>query len=108
MAEVLMRQFDVFRNPSAGTRKAMPYLMVLQHDRVSETSFVIVAALVPPLKSGVASRLYPVLRFDGRELMLLTPDLASLPRAVLKQRIANLDHERSRIIAALDLLFAGS
>jgi hypothetical protein len=40
--------------------------------------------------------------------MLLTPDLASLPRTALKQRIANLEHERSRIIAALDLLFAGS
>jgi toxin CcdB len=103
-----MRQFDVFRNPSAQTRKAMPYLIVLQHDRGSETSFVVVAALVPPLKSDAPSRLYPVFRLEGKELMLLTPDLASLPRASLKQRIASLEHERNRIVAALDLLFAGS
>jgi toxin CcdB len=103
-----MRQFDVFRNPSARTRKVMPYLIVLQHDRVSETSFVIVAALVPPLKSDGRSRLYPVFRLEGRELMLLTPDLASLPRTALKQRIANLEQERDRIIAAIDLLFVGS
>jgi toxin CcdB len=103
-----MQQCDVFRNPSVQTRKAMPYLIVLQHDRGSETSYVIVAALVPPLKSGIASRLYPVLQVEGKQLMLLTPDLASLPRTALKQRIANLEHERSRIIAALDLLFAGS
>jgi hypothetical protein len=101
-----MRQHDVFRNPSARSRKAMPYLIVLQHDVVSDTDSVIVAALVPALKHP-PSRLYPAFEIEGRMHTLLTPDLASFPRSSLIDRVASLHSHWHRIDAALDILFTG-
>lgn len=40
--------------------------------------------------------------------MLLTPDLTVIPRRSLEGPIANLGDQRAGIIAAIDLLFAGS
>src|SRR5262245_19896273 len=108
MAEVLMAQFDVYRNPSERTRRAMPLLLVVQHDSVSESSSVMVIPFAAPLKISSSSRLYPVFKVGQKEYMLLTPDMASMPRAALKEPVASLAQERNRIIAALDLLFAGS
>jgi toxin CcdB len=101
-----MRQYDVFRNPTPRSRKAMPYLVVLQHDVVSDTDSVMVAALAPvPMRPP--SRLYPEVEVRGRTYTLLTPDLASLPRAALKEPVADLRQEWHRIVAALDILFSG-
>ena len=101
-----MAQFDLYRNPSPSTRKAMPLLLAVQHDVVSETASVIVAPLAPPLRNE--SKLYPAFVVNGRRYMMLTPDLASLPRSVLGPPIANLGNERSKIVSALDILFVGS
>lgn len=101
-----MRQYDVFRNPSPRSRKAMPYLVVLQHDVVCETQSVIVAALAPALKRP-PSRLYPDFEIEGRMHTLLTPDLASLPRSALIDRVTSLREQWPRIDAALDILFTG-
>lgn len=103
-----MAQFDVYRNPSERTRRAMPWLLSVQHDGVSETVSVLAIPLVAPLKLRSASRLYPVFDIQGRAFMLLTPDMASLPRSLLKAPVVSLAAERARIIAALDVLFAGS
>ena len=64
--------------------------------------------LVTPLKSGRSSRLYPQFAIGGKEYTLLTPDLASLPRSVLGEPVANLSAERDKIVAALDILLVGS
>jgi len=85
----------------------MPYVVVLQSDVVSETSFVIVAPLVPALPTSKPSRLYPTFDIVGRRHMLLTPDLASLPRKALAEPVASLSEQRFQIIAALDILFTG-
>lgn len=101
-----MRQYDVYRNPSARTRKAIPLLVVLQHDVVSDTDSVIVAGLAPALKRP-ASRLYPDFEIDGRKYTLLTPDLASFPRGALQDPVASLHKEWVHIDGALDILFTG-
>lgn len=109
MALVLMKQFDVYENPSPAGRKAIPFLLVLQHDRTSETRTVVVAPLVPKKNAARMPRspLYPVLSIGSREHALLIPDLAAIARASLKSRIANQEGDRRRIIDALDLLFTG-
>ena len=84
----------------------MPYLVVLQADVVSETESVIVAPLTSSVSSE-GSRLYPEFEIDGRIFTLLTPDLASLPRHVLTDRVASLANEWNRVTAAIDILFTG-
>ncbi len=41
-------------------------------------------------------------------MLLLTPLLAPVPRRLLLRPIANLEVSRNLIIAAIDMLFAGS
>ena len=75
-----MAQYDVYRNPSQRTQRAIPLLLAVQHDGTSETASVVMVPLVVPLKAKRHSRLYPLFSIAGKEYMLLTPDLASLPR----------------------------
>ena len=102
-----MAQYDVYRNPSQRTQRAIPLLLAVQHDGTSETASVVMVPLVVPLKAKRHSRLYPLFSIAGKEYMLLTPDLASLPRAVLREPVATLVGERDRIVAALDILLVG-
>jgi hypothetical protein len=60
MAQVLMRQYDVFANPSSRMRTLFPYVLVLQLDLVSETEAVIGAPLSQSVRSD-GSPLYPEL-----------------------------------------------
>jgi toxin CcdB len=103
-----MAQYDVYRNPTERTRRAIPYLIAVQHDAISETASVVVVPLVTPLKAVQSSRLYPLFSIGGKEHMLLTPDIASLPRSVLSEPVASLANERAQIVAALDILLVGS
>ena len=103
-----MAQYDVYRNPSQRTQRAIPLLLAVQHDGTSETASVVMVPLVAPLKAKRHSRLYPLFAITGKEYMLLTPDLASLPRVVLGEPIATLVGERDKIVAALDILLVGS
>ena len=107
MASILIRQFDVFANPSGRSAQTFPYLVVLQSDWVTESSTVIVAPLVASDRIGGHPRLYPEFTIAGRQLVLAITDLAALPRARLSRRVGDLRGERDRIVMALDLLFTG-
>ncbi len=100
-----MRQFDVFAHPDPVVAKAFPFLMVLQSDFVDQTRGVVAAPLVrnPPDDT----RLYPQFTVQGETFALAVSDLASVPRAALRRPVANLERERDRIVAALDILFFG-
>lgn len=109
MALVLMRQFDVYENPSSKARDTVPLLAVIQHDRASETASVVVVGLAPLAKTGAMtkSRLYPVLRIAGADYVLLTPNMAAIPRKQLEKKIATVEQDDRRIIGAIDMLFTG-
>jgi toxin CcdB len=101
-----MPQYDVYRNPTPRSRKAMPLLLVLQADVVSEADSVIVAALTRDLRPS-GSHLYPEFEIEGETYALITPDLASIPRQALTERVTNLGEQWDRITAAIDILFTG-
>lgn len=88
-------------------RKIYPHVIVLQHDAVVTTVDVIVAPLVPP-SSMTPGRLNPLLTLLGQSVILQAPNLVAVPRSRLRKPVDNLSEERSRIIAAIDMLFAGS
>jgi toxin CcdB len=105
MARVLMRQCDVFSNPSERPSPNTPFVIVLQADRVFHTTTVVVAPLVKANRLREDQGLYPVFEIEGVRVALSITELATLPRRVLKNRIANLEQERHRIIRAIDALF---
>jgi toxin CcdB len=98
-----MARFDVHR--VAGQRG---FLLDVQADHLAALPSRIVVPLLPPSTALPAIRdLNPVLRFDGKDVALMTHYLTAVPRAELGPAIGNLAAERDAITRALDLLLTG-
>jgi hypothetical protein len=102
-----VQQFDIVENTNSLTRSRYPFVVVLQHDRVSSDSTVIVAPLTATNSALASSRLHPPINVAGRLFLLLTEELAAARRRSLGRIIASAESERYAIIAALDLCFTG-
>ena len=77
MANILIRQFDVFANPHPERSGELPFVLVLQSDWLSDTSSVIVAPLVASDRERQA-RLHPHFEVEGRHLVAAVSDLAAI------------------------------
>jgi toxin CcdB len=104
-----MSQFDVFRNPDPGSQARIPFVVVLQSDLLDAVDNHVVA----PLRAKHESHIVPVLRLnphvmiDDEEYLVRVQDLATVPRRMLKEKVATLAPQREEILAALDFLFTG-
>ena len=102
-----MRQCDVFSTPSERVSPNVPFILVLQSDLIFQTMTVVVAPLVKADRLRENQALYPVFEITGIRVALVTTELATLPRRVLKDYVMTLEAERHRILRAIDLLFTG-
>ncbi|MEI9885174.1 MAG: CcdB family protein [Rhizomicrobium sp.] len=102
-----IRQLDVVRNPIRAARDVKPFLVCLQHHLLDHLSTRVLAVLAVKPESGERSRLYPAVRIESDILYFNPTDLMTLPVRLLGKPIANLEAERDRIIAALDMVFTG-
>jgi toxin CcdB len=105
---MVIRRFDVAKNPSPRSRKAIPYVVVLQSELLDamDTRSVAPLARVKGSSGRGAERLNPVFDFNGEQLVMLTQLLGAAPLASLT-RVGTLEHERGRIVDALDFHFSG-
>jgi toxin CcdB len=103
----MIRQFDVVRNPIRGSRIDKPFLVNVQHDFLSASKTRVLAPLVILGHIKQLTRLYPSLLVLDRELILTPDDLTTLGIQLLGNPVANLEADRYRIVAALDLVFTG-
>ncbi len=51
--------------------------------------------------------LTPILKFEGKEFQMLTPQVAGIPARELGAVVGDLTSERDKIIAAVDFLLSG-
>lgn len=104
-----MAQFDVYENPSARSRKSLPYLLDVQADLLSPLSTRVMVPLARPEVTGglVIDRLTPKLDLDGEVFVMLTPELAGIPTNALGRRVGTHAGRREDIIGALDVLLTG-
>jgi toxin CcdB len=104
-----MKRFDVFRNESAQGSRKFPFFLVLQSDLLQQLTTAVVAPLGRASIVGgkLVDTLAPVLDIDGESFVLYTPELAAIPAAILRKRVANLDDQREKIVRAVDFLFSG-
>ena len=104
-----MPQLDVYANPDQGSAEYLPYVVEMQSGLLSDLPSTVVIPLAVPeaIDDLPILHLNPRLQVEGRSLVALTQDLASVPRRLLKQPVANLTEERDALLAALDLLFTG-
>mgnify|MGYP001815964289 CR=1 FL=1 len=104
-----MTQFDVYRNPSKASRDAYPYIVDIQTPVISEISTRIVIPLGRRdlFRDEMLQGLTPTITYEGDELLLLVPQIASVPSRILRDPIGSLSHFRDEIIAALDFAITG-
>ncbi len=104
-----MAQFDVYENLSKATRKAYPYILELQNNVISEIATRIVVPLADYnlMKNEEFKGLTPKVSYEGKELLILVPQIASVNSKTLKTPIGSLSHLRDEIIAALDFAITG-
>ncbi len=99
---------DVFANPASRTRRAFPFLAVLQADLAGEGRGRIVAPVVPCTSmQGAAGRLFPIVRHDNGEFRLVLELMTSVPHKEFRHRLGAIAAYRDDITCALDWLFTG-
>jgi toxin CcdB len=103
----LAQQFDLVENLDSVGRGEYPYLLVLQHDRISSTAGVVVAPVVPASGALAQTRLHPTVVVAERQYVVFIEDLAAIPNRALGRTVASAEDNRYAIVAALDLLFTG-
>jgi toxin CcdB len=104
-----MAQFDVYKNPSKTSGKVFPYLVDIQSPVISElaTRIVIPLGNADLLNNELLSRLTPEINYNDENLLLLTPQLSSVPSKILSEPIGTLAHFREQIINSLDFAITG-
>ena len=104
-----MKQFDVYINPSPSTRVALPFIVDIQSPVISElaTRIVIPLGRMAYFKNDQLKGLTPVIEYQDERLLLLTPQIASVPTKKLKNPVGSLADCRDDIISALDFAITG-
>ncbi len=104
-----MGQFALYKNENNATKKTYPYFVDVQNDLLDELNSRIVIPLSPykTLNNTNAKKLCPVLEFEDTPFVLLTHQMASVPRSILKKKVASLEKNRYEILGAIDLLLTG-
>ena len=106
LAQVLMPQFDVFKNPGGG---AYPLLLDVQADVLAGLATRVVVPLTTLKRYGSKpiTRLNPTASIDGTMYVLVFQELAAIPAAALGEPITSLVSRRTDLVAAVDLIFTG-
>ena len=104
-----MAQFDVYPNPSKASRAHYPYLVDIQSSLLTDLATRIVIPLGKHSALGNQSMrgLTPEISFDDQKLLLMTPQISSVPEKHLKNPVGSLSHFRDQIVEALDLAITG-
>lgn len=104
-----MAQFDVYPNPSKVSQAHYPYLVDIQSNLLSELATRIVIPLAKRSVFGneAIKGLTLEVSFGDQELLLLIPQISSIPEKILKNPVGSLSHFRDQIIGALDLAITG-
>jgi toxin CcdB len=102
-------QFDVYINPSKASKKAYPFILNIQSSLIDNiaTRIVVPLALYRKFKNEEIKGLTPKVSFKNRDLLILIPQLTSMPSKSLKNPVGTLSHLRDEIISALDLAITG-
>src|SRR6185295_5192660 len=99
-------QFDVLRMRGSAIS---PFVVDVQADVHSKLATRIVVPMIPRTRyTQPATRLTPITRFRDDDYVLIVPFMASVAKTTLGEVVGSIAAERANLIAAMDLLIAGS
>ena len=104
-----MAQFDVYINPSAQQRAAMPFMVVIQSDFLDSlpTRLVMPLAVAGLVPKFIPLYLCPQVEFDGQSLHVLTHLAAAFRTRDLGKPLGSLAAYASDMVAAIDVVNSG-
>ena len=104
-----MSQFTLYKNENKNTKKTYPYFVNVQSDLLDELNSRIVIPLSPlkALNNTNAKKLCPIIDIDEGSFVLLTHQLTSVPKSILKKDEVSIEKYRHEILSAIDLLLTG-
>lgn len=81
-----MSQFALYKNENKNSRQTYPYLVDVQNDFFDELNSTIVIPLSPhnTLNQTNAKKLCPIINVNGGQFVLLTHQITSMPKKMLK------------------------
>lgn len=104
-----MAQFTIYKNKNPQTQAAIPLLLDVQNDLLNdlETRVVIPLCPVSAMRGKPLRTLTPVLEIEAESFVMLTPQMAGIPKSELGAPVTRLERYRFEIIAAIDFLVTG-
>jgi toxin CcdB len=99
----------VYKNSNATTKAAYPYFVDVQSNILSEIASRIVIPLgtLSSFKNQQLESLTPVITYNDEKLLLLTPQIASIPVKTFNNPIGSIAHLRSTILTSIDFALSG-
>jgi len=101
-----MSQFTLYKNENKNSKITYPYLVDVQNDFFDELNSRIVIPLSPhsTLNQTNAKKLCPIITVNGEQYVLLTHQMTSMPKTMLKKKVTSLENLRYEILGAIDFL----
>jgi toxin CcdB len=99
-------RYDVYANPVKSEVRHTPYLIDLQNDFLHDIDTRIVAPLHSfDLYQHQSERVRQIFEINEEVVVLDIAAMASIPKTLLKKKVANLYTEQHHIQAAIDTIF---
>ncbi len=101
-----MSQFTLYKNENHNSKKTYPYLVDVQNDFFDELNSRVVIPLSPhdTLNQTNAKKLCPIIVVNEKQYVLLTHQMTSMPKKMLKKKVTSLENLRYEILDAIDFL----
>ena len=104
-----MRQFDIVENANPGSKRHVPYLVILQAPLFDGLATRVVAPVIPLKTFGKPlAHLTPVVSVGDKPYVVSIAEIAGVPLSALGASIDSVSGDRLEIVSALDFLFTGS
>ena len=102
-----MARFDVYQNPDAEDRKYVPYFLDIQNTYLEIGTRVVVPLHATAQFVHNVRNLNLELTVQGKQVVMNTSALGSIPISDLRRPVANMATQQSAIQNALDTLLGG-
>lgn len=102
----MVRQFDVYPNPSDTSATFAPFIVALQSHHLNPIDTVVVAPMVRDAQTALAPLDAP-LEFNGELLVIAIAEIGVVGRNLLRRKVGDASAHEDAIRRALERLFTG-
>jgi toxin CcdB len=104
-----MSQFTVYRNEDDSSNETYPYFIDIQNSLLDDLNSRLVIPLSKQSSSNniSAKKLCSVLQVNNDNFVMLTHQMTTVPKSILKTKIISLESYRHEITDAIDFLITG-